>query len=392
MSETATQYYCPSPFEVAASWIHGSVAPPELTSPPAPSARLALESVLLPAVAKTPCFVAFSGGRDSSAVLAVATAVARHHGLEDPIPVTEFYPGVPESDESEWQELVLAHLKIRDWLRLNLMGQNDLLGDGACASLTQRGLLWPAALHTKHSLLRALRPGSLLTGEGGDEVLGRRRGAQLSRLWRRGYRLPNWSDLQAAGSALAPAPLRRWRQHVRYERSEMQPWLRAHARERHYHLLAADLASEPLSTARSLEWLLTRRSAAIASHNYRRLAAEYDVTLYEPLLSAEFIRALAHRSGMWGFASRTDVMRLLFADLLPDAILARRSKAYFNRAYIGAETHRFAETWDGSGVDSDLVDCEALRSEWLSDFPSAISTPLLHAAWLHGRAREEAPQ
>ena len=87
--------------------------------------------------------------------------------------------------------------------------------------------------------------------------------------------------------------------------------------------------------------------------------------------------------------TRTAAMRSLFGDLLPDAILARRSKAYFNRAFMGEETRAFAQRWDGSGLDHDLVDPELLRAEWLSDFPSAISTPLLQAAWLGSTVEHE---
>ena len=348
----------------------------------------------MPAVTNTPCYVAFSGGRDSSAVLAVATDLARRHGLPDPVPVTELYPGVPESDESEWQQLVVSHLQLREWLRLDFPSGNDLIGAEAQTSLRRRGMIWPAALHVKPAVLSRIGDsGSLITGEGGDEVLGRRRGAQVSRTWRRGPSKIRSKDLRAAGAALAPEPYRRWRERARFDDVEMQPWLRPDARARHHRLLAADLASEPLSTASSLEWLLTRRAAAMASHNYATLAAEYGLAMHEPLLDPGFVRSLAGVAGRWGFESRTEAMRTLFGNLLPDAILARRSKAYFNRAFMGEETRAFAESWDGTGLDAELVDVEVLRDEWLSEFPSAISTPLLQAAWLnstseqHGHAR-----
>ena len=337
----------------------------------------------MPALTRAPCFVAFSGGRDSSAVLAVATDLARRHGLPDPIPVTELYPGVPESDESAWQDMVVAHLQLRDWLRLEFGHGNDLLGADARTSLRDRGMIWPVALHVKTAVLSQLGgSGSLLTGEGGDEVIGRRRGAQVSRLWRRGAGRVRARDLHSAGSALAPRPYRQWRQRVRFDEAGLQPWLRPEPQRRHHRLLAADLASEPLTTAGSLEWLLTRRAARMASHNYTTLAAEYGVSLHEPLLDAGFVRAWARAAGTWGFPSRTGAMRELFGPLLPDAVLARRSKAYFNRAFMGEETRSFAQSWDGAGLDPELVDVEILRAEWLASFPSAMSTPLLQAAWL----------
>ncbi|WP_210438695.1 asparagine synthase-related protein [Nocardioides xinjiangensis] len=379
----AADYWRPTSFEVATSWVHGLSAVRDRDASLADSPRGAFEAVVLTALRQAPCFVAFSGGRDSSAVLAVATHLARRHGLPEPVPVTEIYPGVPESDESEWQELVMSHLRLREWVRLEFPDGNDLVGAEAQESLRSRGLLWPVALHSKPAVLRRLGgTGSYLTGEGGDEVLGRRRGAQVSRLWRRGVRRLRPADLRSAGSALAPRAFRCSRERARLDAADWQPWLRPEAREQHHRLLAADLTTEPLSTARSLQWLVTRRAAAMASHNYAVLAADHGLVLHEPLLEPRFVRTLARAAGTWGYASRTDAMRSLFADVLPEAILSRRSKAYFNRAFMGQATRAFAEQWDGSGLDPELVDVEVLRAEWLSDFPSAIATPLLHAAWL----------
>lgn len=385
MSQSAgTAFWLPSSFEIATSWVHGMVHVRPSGQRVAADPRAALESVILPALTRPPCFVAFSGGRDSSAILAVATDLARRHGLPDPVPFTELYPGIPESDESEWQELVMSHLRLHEWVRLEFKAGNDLLGAEAQESLRRRGLIWPVALHVKPAVLRQLgSSGTFLTGEGGDEVLGRRRGAQVSRLWRRGVRRIRPRDLRAAGSALAPRTYRRRRELVGYDAAGMQPWLRPEVQARHHRLVAEDVASEPLTTRGSLRWLLTRRVAAMASHNYSTLAAEHGLELHEPLLDQRFVRSLATHAGTWGYASRTDAMRMLFHDLLPDEILARRSKAYFNRAFMGDETRAFAESWDGTGLDPELVDVEVLRDEWLSPFPSAISTPLLQAAWLH---------
>ena len=48
----------------------------------------ALEEAILPALRRPPCLVSFSGGRDSSCVLAAATRAARREGLQPPVPVT----------------------------------------------------------------------------------------------------------------------------------------------------------------------------------------------------------------------------------------------------------------------------------------------------------------
>ena len=64
----------------------------------------------------------FSGGRDSSAVLATATMVARKHGLNDPVPITLRCPAIEEADETASQELVIRHLGIEEWLHRRRCG------------------------------------------------------------------------------------------------------------------------------------------------------------------------------------------------------------------------------------------------------------------------------
>jgi hypothetical protein len=75
-------------------------------------------------------------------------------------------------------------------------------------------------------------------------------------------------------------------------------------------------------------------------------------------------------------------MQALFSDVLPQAVLCRTTKASFNHAHAGAATREFARTWDGRGVDEELVDVERLRSVWLSDQPTMAAGVLLHSAWL----------
>jgi asparagine synthase (glutamine-hydrolysing) len=77
-------------------------------------------------------------------------------------------------------------------------------------------------------------------------------------------------------------------------------------------------------------------------------------------------------------------MHALFSDVLPRAVLGRTTKASFNHAHAGEATREFARTWDGTGVDEDLVDPEQLRSVWLSDEPTMATGVLLHSAWLAG--------
>src|SRR5699024_7885818 len=78
------------------------------------STRAALDKVVRDSVRSGPCYVLFSGGRDASLVLALATRAARDNGVPDPIPVTAVYPGDEDADEREWQRLVLDHLEITE--------------------------------------------------------------------------------------------------------------------------------------------------------------------------------------------------------------------------------------------------------------------------------------
>jgi asparagine synthase (glutamine-hydrolysing) len=75
-------------------------------------------------------------------------------------------------------------------------------------------------------------------------------------------------------------------------------------------------------------------------------------------------------------------MRVLFADLLPEALLTRRSKAHFDEAFVSEYSRDFGSGWTGAGVDSALVDAERLAAEWRSERPDARSLLLMQAAWL----------
>ena len=43
-------------------------------------------------------------------------------------------------------------------------------------------------------------------------------------------------------------------------------------------------------------------------------------------------------------------MRQLFADLLPDPLISRRSQANFSHSFLHAFNRSFVETWSGQGV------------------------------------------
>jgi asparagine synthase (glutamine-hydrolysing) len=375
-------YYFPTNFEIATSWVHG-----RLTGGPRrdlhESPESVLEELLRPHLLAGTTYVAFSGGRDSSAVLAVANKLARAEGYSLPIPVTERYPEIADADESDWQERVVRFLDLPDWVRIDVTSENDLLGSAVTDGLRRTGLIWPPALHLKANLLRRLQPGALLTGEGGDEVFGLRRSTALHHMhMRRRANSSRQESVRRALQSLWPGAVRRRSIERGFARSNLQPWLHEELLHRHHRLMSADLASEPLRWDRSIRWLSGRRNAALTSRNYELLAAEYGITLGQPFLDERFLDSFAHYGGAFGFPSRTAAMTTLFRHVLPEDVLRRKTKALFNRAFFGEKTRTFAEQWDGTGVDRADVDVDRLRNEWLSDQPSALSSPLLQSAWM----------
>ena len=85
-----------SALEAAVGMPLGSGAPVTLPASGLEPA-VALAQACLPFLQKGRCWVAFSGGRDSSLVFAAATQAARRAGFEDPIPITYRFPALPSA-------------------------------------------------------------------------------------------------------------------------------------------------------------------------------------------------------------------------------------------------------------------------------------------------------
>jgi asparagine synthase (glutamine-hydrolysing) len=75
-------------------------------------------------------------------------------------------------------------------------------------------------------------------------------------------------------------------------------------------------------------------------------------------------------------------MRTLFPELLPPELLARPDKAAFGQVAWGPHSRAFAAGWDGSGLDPDLVDLDALRRAWPEAERDGRLLTVLQAAWL----------
>ncbi len=354
-------------------------------------ARATLEAILLDALATAPCHVLFSGGRDSSALLALAVHLARRHGLPEPVPVTVRHPAAPESDETAWQELVLDHLDLREHLVLEFDGQQRLLGEVATAALRRHGPQWPEAVQLHGAVYRHLDPGVVISGEGGDAILdGQRMGAVRDALV---LTRPRRRHLRHGLHAARPNVLRR--RVVRAQSASISPsWLRP-AAAAEYLRRVTTLSQEPLRWDRATREALRSRPMAVAMANFDAGIAEYGSRPVTPFADVRFADALAAEAGPLGWGDRTAIFRRLFHDVLPDRVLSRRSKASFNSTRWGPEERAFARGWDGTGLDPDWVDPAALRAEWLEEDPHPAADYLLHVAWAqaHGipTALEQAP-
>lgn len=373
-----------SPHETAWGWPYGDVAGDGEASGGGPvhgvpSARDALEDLLRAALGQGPVVVSFSGGRDSSAVLAIAMHVARRHGLPLPAAVSIRYPGVAEADESNWQELVARHIGLEDWQVIDGTESHGALGTAAQEVLREsRVPLFPPGSAALGARAACARGGTLLTGEHGDWVLGYKRMTIARSLWRRRGRGGAWL-WQAAATSLSPAPIRR---HLAARTLGVLPWLRPAVAERRRREAAREEASVPLRWDREVTSLLDRRFLRLGSDTQQRVATSFGAHLLDPLAHPSFVRAYAAEGGALGFTSRTVGMQHLVGDLLPHAAIERSTKAYFTRAHSGSVIAEFARGWDGSGVDDDLVDPEVLRAQWLTGMPHALTLGLLQQAWL----------
>jgi asparagine synthase (glutamine-hydrolysing) len=144
----------------------------------------------------------------------------------------------------------------------------------------------------------------------------------------------------------------------------------------------ADLMALPLFFDASVRAALRPRAVALGTATRTTIAEKQGCLLVEPFGAPGFVSAFARHGGRWGRVGRAAAVRLLAGDLLPAPLASRSGKAYFNRSRFGPISRAFAESWDGCGVDDDLVDRAALRSAWLSDEPPAGSALLLQQAWL----------
>lgn len=374
----------PTAFEIATGLLYGTTG--EVRGAEArESPRTVLETEIRPCLARSPCVVAFSGGRDSSALLAVSLAVARREGWPEPLPVTLEFPGAATRERS-WQERVVRTLRCEEWIRIPVTDELDMVGPVAMDVLRRHGLMYPANVHTIVPLARLAHGGAVVTGVGGDDVFGNWPWHDVAGILA-GRQSPRPGDARRTLHALAPLAVR-GRLLLRRE-SLTLPWLQPAVRRRASAALAIELSRAPRTWAARMEWTSHWRPWRATVRAMEMLGRDHRTVVISPFLEPAFLAALAQAGRRWGWGDRTATMRTLFGDLLPEQILSRRSKAEFSEPFFGRHVRSFARRWDGhSGIDAALVDGQVLRDAWLVRQPHFHSALALQAAWLASNGRE----
>jgi asparagine synthetase B (glutamine-hydrolysing) len=365
-----------SPLETAIGMPLGGTSPVELPDAAGLDARTALEEATLQALRDGPCWVAFSGGLDSSLVLAATVSMARRAGLDPPIALTCRFPAAPETHEDHWQRRVIEHLGHERWVQIELHDELDLLGEAATSALRRFGPYWPANAHFMLLLAAHAGGGTLISGQGGDELFAWWR-------WQRAAAVIAGGALRArdlAELALALSPRRVRRAHDR-RRVERLPWLTEGAAEA-YRRAIGGFADCPLRWDRQLGWMRSRGEVSHALDTVVEMCASAGVRYGAPMLDPRFLAAVAAAGGATGFGGRQQMLQRLFAGLLPGDVLARRDKASFNSVSFGPAARSFASRWTGEGVDPVLVEPDELRRTWLAPMVDWRSANLLQQAWL----------
>jgi asparagine synthetase B (glutamine-hydrolysing) len=375
-----------APLELATAVVFGRDAEaPTLERRPGNHPLGALEAAMVPALRRAPCVVSFSGGRDSSALLAVATRLARREGLPEPIPVTLLFPQASRTHEGEWQEEVIRRLGCSDWVRLEFTDELDLVGPIARQVMSRLGLPYPYNLHLLLPLMEAGKGGSFVTGMGGDQALFAA-GRALDVLARRARPAPR--DVLRIAKAAAPRVVRRTA--LRGQVVLRFPWLSEHGNDALERSWLNEVARSPLRWNERLREMWRSRFMQLSLDRIAALARRVDVEPIHPFVDPGFISVLAATAGATGFRDRSAAMHGLFAEDLPERVVTRETKASFDEVLWNRHTHSFLAGMTPERLRpslrmlavEELTDHQALLEHWQQPQPLANSFLLLQACWL----------
>jgi asparagine synthetase B (glutamine-hydrolysing) len=348
---------------------------------PGPSASIhaAIADVIVGALVSPPCLVAFSGGRDSSGILAVAVDEARRRGLAAPIPITLRFQDAPDADETDWQELVVRHLGLDDWIRVPIAGELSVLGPYAQRVLRAHGVMHPSNAYAMAPMLERAARGSLLTGVYGDQLLQgwRWRALAAARATGRTRLRPRTVVLGAA--AAMPVRLRYEYEWLRLgdSRGRAVPWMRPAAIDEYRRRLARARASESRRFAGWADAFAARHQARLTRRAYEVVGEMFGARVVNPFADDAVARALAASAPRDGPGSRTAAMGTMFGSLLPERVIARKSKASF--PLLDDRVDELATRWDGTGLPAHLIDAALLRQDGRRDYRASYLWQLI---WL----------
>lgn len=375
-----------SPLDVATAMALGVVATarPALSSPaghPGAALRLVVADALR---AGEPVFVTFSGGRDSSTILAVAADLARREGHVLPIPVTIRSTGLAEADEGEWQDLVLAHLGLSERIFVDLDDSHGLLGSVATDLLLRHGLLWPPNVYLHRAMATACGPGVMLTGAGGDEIF-HESPPSPTREVLLGRRRPRPRDVTRIAAALM-APKAYDRRRARF--GPTLPWLTESANRSMRAGLVAEEGLPHHGWNRGAERFHQSNVVAALRTASRVIGADLDLRILHPFHDPRFVASIAEVGGFAGLGSRAAAMEMLVGDLLPPAVIHRETKASFGGVLWTEQTlarSRSNDLLDAIASDVELrplIDLSGLQRTLSAPSPHYMASLLVQGAWL----------
>lgn len=343
-----------------------------------PKPREVLELIVMRALRTPPCVVSFSGGRDSSAILALAAHVSTKHGLAPPIAVTNVIPGDVDAAEDEWQESVIRHLGITDWERIQITHQMDVVGPIATPLLERFGPYFPFNGHFLIPGMRLARGGTYLSGVGGDELFAFGEIDRLS-LVLTGRLRPTRSDLVTLARRMQPLALRVPRV---IDGIVGEPWLQPNVGRRFLRELAKAVASQHIWYSNQLRRDIWKdRGREAGGRTLTAFAQLNQTSNVQPFMEPAVIGSLLRHRGRAAWPSRAAAMRDLFGDILPAQLVERSSKATFDSVFFNEHSRAVVERWAGDGVDEALVNTDQLRLTWENKEVDPRSLSLLQSIW-----------